>query len=716
MIADIRKWWTAQECAETAKALGIGNVPTDKSAWVRLLKRTGLPGTQFCRPREGSKGGGGFEYAFDALPEAFQARLMAHQTLAAQKNREIAKRRNEERSLSAISVCLLNAHQRGVMEARAEILDAIDFHRLTNDLTDAQAIDAFIISPAAFGIEHETVVRANDRARADAKISRRTVYNWKQARRSSLAALAPRQKQTLPPSEQPWWGGFLSFYARPAKPDIRHALDLYRDSLDDPFQAPSYDQVRRELAKLNEIERHIGREGLLTLKSRLAYVTRGTENLFPTTIYTADGKTFDAEVAHPVHGKPFRPEITSVLDVATRKCVGIAISLKENVIAVSEALRKATVAHGIPAIFYADRGPGYRNKALDADATGMMMALSITKMHSLPYNSQARGIIERFNGSVWNRLAKEFPTYIGADMDREVKQKTFRRTRGDIREFGESRLLVSWEEFHERCQAAVDAYNDRPHDGLPKFTDPETGRTRHCSPNEFWAIHQGNGWEPVTVDGHEVDDLFRPYEVRTVRRALIEWNSNSYFHEALGPYHGQRVVAGYDIDDGSRLWVRELEIDADGNAQRGKLICVAAFSGNKRDYVPKSYQDAAEERRLKGRLQRIENHRVEAEAEARPGLLIDHQPGNVVSFLPVDPILTEAIEIERQQVAVPAKRNVFRTDADLATYALENGLEALAETQRSVLRSCLNNSADRELLRLNGVDLKELEALFRSAA
>ncbi len=62
---------------------------------------------------------------------------------------------------------------------------------------------------------------------------------------------------------------------------------------------------------------------------------------------TADGKTFDAEVEHPVTKRPFKPEITSILDVATRRCVGFSIALKENVISVTEALRNSCCDHGI---------------------------------------------------------------------------------------------------------------------------------------------------------------------------------------------------------------------------------------------------------------------------------------------------------------------------------------------------------------------------------
>lgn len=103
--------------------------------------------------------------------------------------------------------------------------------------------------------------------------------------------------------------------------------------------------------------------------------------------YTADGKTFDAEVQHPIHGGAFKPEITTIVDVFTRKCVGWSVGLAENQFETLDALRGACVNHGIPAVFYADRGPGYKNQAFQNRLTGFMARLGITQMHSLPYNS-----------------------------------------------------------------------------------------------------------------------------------------------------------------------------------------------------------------------------------------------------------------------------------------------------------------------------------------
>ncbi|WP_189383237.1 Mu transposase C-terminal domain-containing protein, partial [Gemmobacter nanjingensis] len=343
------------------------------------------------------------------------------------------------------------------------------------------------------------------------------------------------------------------------------------------------------------------------------------------TVYTADGKTFDAEIADPVSNRPMRPEITSVLDVATRKCVGYAVSRKENVIAVTEALRRSCSAHGICAVFYTDRGAGYKNKVMDGDdgaaLGGLMGRLGITKMHALPYNSQAKGIIERFN-AVWNGLAKEFPTYLGSDMDKEAKQAIHKETRREIREFGVARRLPSWQEFIAAVEKTIAEYNDKPHTGLPRFEDPATGKMRHMSPNEAWAAHVTSGFQPVTVDPAEEDDLFRPYEIRTARRSLVEWNTNKYFHEALQRYEGEEVMVGYDLHQAEKVWVREFDRNS-GNP--GKLICVAIFNGNAQRYIPLTMEQKALEDRQKAALKRLDDRRQAKIEELHSPFLLDQQ-------------------------------------------------------------------------------------------
>jgi putative transposase len=506
--------------------------------------------------------------------------------------------------------------QRKSAEARAAIIAEVK--RLAGLAGTEKAIQA-VIALAANNELPEQLQRlvpvANAKTGSDGKrtLSRRSIYRWMKESEQGFSALAPRIREGM---KVPVWApALLSLYQNPQKPSLKKCLDDLPGVLQAGVQTPSYWAAQRFVDKMSNLELQRGRMGPREHKSVRAYVKRDTSEMWPGDAYTADGHTFDAEVAHPKHGRPFRPEITSVLDIATRKSVGWSIDLAESTWAVLDALRNAVETGGIPAIFYVDNGSGYKNALMGDEATGFMARLSITISHSLPYNSQARGIIERSHQSIWIRGAKDLPTYMGAPMDREAKQSAFKITRSDIKKAGVSALLMPWAEFTTWCQAQVDAYNNRPHRGLPKITDAE-GKRRHQTPNEAWEAAIKEGWKPEVVEADESADLFRPYQEVTTRRAMVQLFSNSYFNRDLEHYHGEKVRVGYDIHDASHVWVRDRE---------GRLICVAEFEGNKKSYFPVSAIEQAAENRAKGRIKRAEAKIEEAEAELNPPVLIEHQ-------------------------------------------------------------------------------------------
>lgn len=746
-IVTRQEWFTARELAEIIRRRGLTGYPGTERRFRSMADRLGWNNGPLARRRAGR--GGGMEYHFSALPVDLQAVLVAGEAkslVVAQMN-TVALR--EERQMEALRAAHQPKRAVGAREARAEITRAIDIFAVSKGQQRGWAIRAFLaaqethmirVDAAAklarhepisasearilqqpdpmvdgFGITAETILTANARARGGvAKIGRSALYDWFQARDAgAVASLAPAPTKAAEPTP-PGFAGFLRHYAVASKPDVTEALKDYLAENPPEHLRLTISQVRYILKhKLNDIERNVGREGMLTLRSRMAYIERSTDNLLPTTVYIADGKTFDAEVADATSRLPMRPEITSILDVATRKCVGWAVSRKENVIAVSEALRRACEAHGIPAMFYTDRGAGYKNKTFDTEASGIMARLSIAKMHALPYNSQAKGIIERFNRTCWNPLAKKFPTYIGDEMDKEAAQFAHKKTRRDIKEFGESRLLMPWPEFLKTVELAVIAYNDRPHTGLPRFEDPETGCLRHMSPNEAWAAHVRDGFEAMLPDAGEIDDLFRPYELRIVRRGLVEWNRNTFFHERLEAHHGERVLVGYDDHQADHVWVRDIADDG----EPGQLICVAKFGGNRTDFIPRTRQAKAEQDRLDGRVKRIQRKLRDVEAEAYAPLLVERHENNVANFVrDPDPVLAPVVPTAASAAEPQAPRKPrFSTDLELAFWVIENPQEA-TDGQMRILRQCMNQPSSVEYFRSSGVNLEALARLLRGAA
>lgn len=745
-------FFSARELAELARGRGISNFPHTERRARDFATREGWndqPET-LCRKRAGR--GGGLEYHFSLLPTALRDALDYRDVQAATRASHDRQALADQAKLDAIRGQALPARARAVMEARAEILTSIDGYAIANghkrawgiarfleaqqELADRQEIEerrdagqiltdrevellAFplaLTAPDGFQVAPERLALANDRKKTNT-IKRSTLYGWFKLRvDGGVVGLAP-----TPPKAQsdihPGFADFLKHYAIGSKPSASDALKQYLRTNPPKDKRLTLAQVQYILSKrLNNIEKNVGREGLLTLRSRMAYVTRTTDGMWPTTIYSADGKTFDAEIADPVHHGPIRPEITTVIDVVTRKIVGISLARSENQITVAEALRRSCIDNGVCAIFYVDRGPGYKNKAMDADVSGLMGRLHITKMHAAPYGSQAKGRIERPNGTVWNVLAKRLPTYIGPDMDKEAGQKVHKLTRRELKEFGQSRHLPSWEEFVELCDAMVAEYNDRPHRGLPKFRDPETGKMRHMSPNESWAAHLVDGFEPVTVDEHEADDLFRPYEIRTVRRAEVQWNTNTYFHHDLERYHEEKVMVGYDYHQADRVWVREFDVSS---GQPGKLICVAEFMGNAQRYVPLSFEQKALEDRQKGRLQRLSRKADAIQAESGTPGLLEHLREVPLPELPPEnepvsvsvPSQTDADIVE---IATP-RRLTFDSDEALALWALANR-DQVTTKQAKVLRECMNRPIAVQAFELAGIDTEALRNLLRVVA
>lgn len=755
----IQEFFTARELAEMAARWGYKKLPHTESGVIRRAKRDGwTEQPSLCRKREGATGGGGLEYHISLLPD-MQGMLLKERMLktSTRERNAIAVRsetapavpatlgrraRTTAEARSEIMVAIIGyAARRGkkVSGALADFLVAQDGHRTwraacaardRGDYLDAAAMRAIQLgspmtrpfdpkAPYGFGVSEEVLALANNRPRAGdfTSVGRSALYAWMKAHREhGFSGLAPATTKSAEPIPDDFWR-FMRLFAHPAKPSIQRIHRKYLEQTPAGMAALTIDQVKYTLReKLDHIERAKGREGPLTLRSRLAYVSRDTSDLLPTTIYVADGHTFDAEVADPNSYRAMRPEITSIMDVATRRLVGWAISRKENVIAVTEALRNACAENGICAVFYVDRGAGYKNKTYDDEGNGLMARLGIDKMHALPYGSQAKGNIERSHQTIWITLAKEFPTYLGDAMDKEARQKAFRQSRKELAEVGASSLLMPWETFREAVARRAEDYNNEPHSSLPRIIDPVTGRRRFMTPNEAWAQHVADGFEPVLVDPEMMDDLFRPYVERTVSRCLVQWNTNEYFSLDLNPYHEKRVFVGYDDAQADRVWVREIDRET---GEPGKLITVAVYGGNKVSYMPRTRIAAAEDKRQKGALKRLEAKVRDVEAE-RVAPMLEHQPAQTAAeILDVRPAATVAAMPAAERVDTIAdgapRRRTFRSDEELAAWALQHP-DQLSANQIKVLRSCISSPAARDLFRMSGIDVEALRTLLRAVA
>jgi putative transposase len=320
---------------------------------------------------------------------------------------------------------------------------------------------------------------------------------------------------------------------------------------------------------------------------------------------------------------------------------------------VADALRHAFVTHGVCLIYYGDNGSGQKNKHLDHPLTGIFSRLDVRHETGIPRNSQGRGLMERAHQSILIRAARGLATYSGKDMDKDARNEVFRITRKEIKDAGVSRTLPSWRQFLDAVAAAIAEYNATPHSALPKFTDAE-GRLRHYSPDEYWALRAGENPVLEVLAPDEAQDYFRPHRVATVRRCVIRLFNNEYFASALKDLHDEQVQVGFDIHDASSVLVRDLD---------GRFICEAKWDGNKHDYFPVSVVEQQQEKRMRGRLARVDAKRDEilAEGNARPAL--EHQPAQSIPVL-VPPV-QQAAELPPDLKAFKALQDARRA-AELA--------------------------------------------------
>ncbi|WP_052494017.1 Mu transposase C-terminal domain-containing protein [Nitrosospira sp. NpAV] len=652
---------THYSCAELA-AMKLPGLPLTKKGWIDLVTRE-----KWLKQQRVGRGGGS-EYQ---LPSALIATIKECTLQAMVKAAPVEQ--SQVTALSTIKPGELKDWQRQTAEARAAI--CAEVRRLAEVGGTERAVRTVIELAEKGGLAphlQRLVTVANAKAGAGRAISRGTLYRWLNDSQAGWTKLAPKSRESI---DVPAWAPYLlKFFQQPQKPSLAYCIEQLAAALPATITPPSYDAANRFLKKMGKVEVQRGRMGGREIKNIRPFVRRDTSQMWPSDAYTADGHTFDGEVSHPAHGRAFRPEITTVLDIATRRAVGWSAGLAESTWAVLDALRHACEKGGIPAIFYVDNGSGYRNAAMSDAANGFMERLGITLTHSLPYNSQARGIIERSHQTIWVRGAKGLPTYMGAQMDGESRQRVYKLTRADIKTSGTSQLLMAWRDFTIWCQQQVDAYNNRPHRALMKVRGND-GKLRHQTPNEAWAQAVSEGWKLVAVEADEADDLFRPYKEAKVSRAEIRLFGNLYYHRDLEPYHQEMVRVGYDIHDASRVWVRD---------QAGRMICVAEFEANKRNYFPESFIEQAAQKRATGRIKRAQVKIDEAEAELNPPQMLEYQPA---IELPPMRIEYPREEKERQSdkpgvevvetavasvVGLPKRRPMFDTDASKYRWLMTN--------------------------------------------
>lgn len=625
--------------------IGLPGVPGTAQG-VRYAVKKWASTDHHKRQRPGTKA---IEYSIDCLPEvtqkAIRERYMA-QLMEAKTPQEPAKpvvrRQRDPDAISPLEAYrgspqlmeerlnALTENQRQVADARAALVREVFLLEDQGNIGRLKAIN-YVVSKARSGelppLLQAAAVTANAKRGSGRTISRDPLYQWvlkySQAQNAAerLLLLAPGKREEMKVEEISWLADFLAQYRQSNGRPMTEAYEDFvaewnRRHVEEPYMlqiVPSYDAIRRVMKKLPEVTKQKGRITGSEYRQLEGFTRRDWLQMPVNYVWIGDGHGMKLKCAHPIHGRPFPPEVTFVIDGATRFIVGWSMDLAENVFAVAGAIQHGIRNHGKPFIYYSDNGSGETADVLDKEVVGILPRLGVNHPTGIAGNPQGRGIIERLNRTLPMRIARKYRTYFGKGTDRETLRKLNRDLRSafntlqqgknlNAKQRAAMRDLPSWSELCEAVREGVEWYNNRPHSELPMKANG-----KHFSPAEYRKKRlEEEDTEIEWLSDVELRDMFRPMVEKPVRRCEIHWLNNIYYAPELRDEHGRKVLISYDIHDASKITVRRLD---------GSFICEAVWNGNKRAAFPVTAEYHKHQQRIKGMRKRAEEKLRDAEDE-----------------------------------------------------------------------------------------------------
>ncbi|EOX8499775.1 Mu transposase C-terminal domain-containing protein [Salmonella enterica] len=672
----------------------LASLPNIGCSRATLSRRANKEGWVF-RQLQGKRGVS-YEYEVSSLPLSIQEEVKERyirQLMEAKTPQEPAKpvvrRQRDPDAISPLEAYrgspqlmeerlnALTENQRQVANARAALVREVFLLEDQGNIGRLKAIN-YVVSKARSGelppLLQAAAVTANAKRGSGRTISRDPLYQWvlkySQAQNAAerLLLLAPGKREEMKVEEISWLADFLAQYRQSNGRPMTEAYDDFvaewnRRHAEEPYMlqiVPSYDAIRRVMKKLPEVTKQKGRVTGSEYRQLEGFTRRDWLQMPVNYVWIGDGHGMKLKCAHPIHGRPFSPEVTFVIDGATRFVVGWSMDLAENVFAVAGAIQHGIRNHGKPFIYYSDNGSGETADVLDKEVVGILPRLGVNHPTGIAGNPQGRGIIERLNRTLPMRIARKYRTYFGKGADRETLRKLNRDLRSafntlqqgknlNAKQRAAMRDLPSWSELCEAVREGVEWYNNRPHSELPMKASG-----KHFSPAEYRKKRLAEeDTEIEWLSDVELRDMFRPMVEKPVRRCEIHWLNNIYYAPELRDEHGRKVLISYDIHDASKITVRRLD---------GSFICEAIWNGNKRAAFPVTAEYHKHQQRIKGMRKRAEDKLRDAEDE-NINVLEHKQPepwvGNI--YQPVGNTVTvQQVETETEEEYAGAKEDYRR--------------------------------------------------------
>ncbi|EGG7024445.1 DDE-type integrase/transposase/recombinase [Salmonella enterica] len=679
----------------------LASLPNIGCSRATLARRANREGWTF-RQLQGKRGVS-YEYEISSLPLTIQEEVRERQIqqlmeVGLQKPaKPVVRRRRDPDAISPLEAYrgspqlmeerlnALTENQRQVADARVALVREVFLLEEKGNIGRLKAIN-YVVSKARSGelppLLQAAAVTANAKRGSGRTISRDPLYQWvlkySQAQNAAerLLLLAPGKREEMKVEEISWLADFLAEYRQSNGRPMTEAYEDFvkewnRRYAEEPYMLqiiPSYDAIRRVMKKLPEVVKQKGRITGSEYRQLEGFTRRDWSKMPVNYVWIGDGHGMKMKCAHPIHGRPFSPEVTFVIDGGTRFVVGWSLDLAENVFAVAGAIQHGIRNHGKPFIYYSDNGSGETADVLDKEVVGILPRLGINHPTGIAGNPQGRGIIERLNRTLPVRIARKYRTYFGKGADRETLRKTNRNLRSAFNALQKGkelnavqrsamRDLPSWEELIEAIRDGVEWYNNRQHSELPMKANG-----KHYSPAEYRKKRLAEeDTEIEWLSEVELRDMFCPVVEKPVRRCEIHWLNNIYYAPELRDEHGRKVLISYDIHNAEKIIVRRPD---------GSFICEAIWNGNKRAAFPVTAEYHKHQQRIKGMRKRAEEKLRDAEDEGisvlehkqpEPWVGNIFQPvGNVVAVQQADPEAEEeyagAKEDYRRGLALIAAR------------------------------------------------------------
>jgi len=357
--------------------------------------------------------------------------------------------------------------QRATAMARAACVDAYrEMRKTATKITEAES----------------TLVNKLRRKYADElpgfKVSSRTLRRWAEVYRRPadlVKLIDTRGGNTRAQPDPAAWAFFRSIFRDERRPSIRVCWERTRDEARvEGWRWCSYDACRKRLDEVIPPEQQAQFREPEAYRSKFRpYIPQDPEAFFAGERWDGDHAVLDLWCRFD--GKVIRPWITAWMDWRTRKVVGWCLSDKPNTSTILAALRIALTDEsnfGGPDLVWIDNGKDYDSYSLqgqtkkerqkvrrqvnrfrldESKAGGVFSQLGIDVHFSIPRNPNGKARIERWFGTLHDRLDKSFPTYAGRSPDT--------RPEGLKTKLKDGRNIPDFEHVHARLADFIRGYN-----------------------------------------------------------------------------------------------------------------------------------------------------------------------------------------------------------------------------------------------------------------